>query len=281
MDKNLPYGQQDSNSPFTRGGIAGVANIMLTFPINKVMFRQQLHGDGFAQAFLGIYREGVWKLYRGLPPPLFQKAISTSLMFGIYNDTNQIMTAVGMGGMASHVIASTTSGTIEATLTPFERVQTILQDPKYNRRFKSFSTVVWEMRLLGLKEYYRGFSAVVIRNVVSNCVFFMARERLTSIMTFASSKGTRKNATVLVTTGSFASGAILGGTVSCIVFPINVAKSHMQKHWGGDFGEIWSAFMREKLKRGSFFAMWRGVQLNVLRSCLSWGIVNTVYEYGR
>ena len=72
-------------SSFVRGGLSGGVNVLVTFPINKVMFRQQLQGSTSAEAVAAMRREGGRNLYRGLGPPLMQKAVSTSLMFGIYS----------------------------------------------------------------------------------------------------------------------------------------------------------------------------------------------------
>ena len=58
--------------PYGCGSIASLINIMVTFPIQKVMFRQQLHGVLASEAVRQLQREGVRTLYRGLLPPLLQ-----------------------------------------------------------------------------------------------------------------------------------------------------------------------------------------------------------------
>ena len=77
-----PPGAGGGLSSFVRGGPSGGVNVLVTFPINKVMFRQQLQGSTSAEAVAAMRREGGRNLYRGLGPPLMQKAVSTSLMFG-------------------------------------------------------------------------------------------------------------------------------------------------------------------------------------------------------
>ena len=70
---------------FICGFAANMTNIMVTFPINKLMFRQQLYGVKTREAAGQIYKEGFPRLYRGLMPPLLQKSSSVALMFGLNN----------------------------------------------------------------------------------------------------------------------------------------------------------------------------------------------------
>ena len=239
-------------SSFVRGGLSGGVNVLVTFPINKVMFRQQLQGSTSAEAVAAMRREGGRNLYRGLGPPLMQKAVSTSLMFGIYTDTQRQLDGAGWHPVVSHGAASLGAGATEAVLTPFERVQTLLQDPRYNQRFKNTSEVFAEMwKELGAKEFYRGLSAVVLRNSVSNMLFFVGREPLMDAIGSGGSGsgsgggsgsgsgggsgsgsgggggGDTKNLT-----GSFISGAILGGAISCIVYPV---KRHLNYHYNQEY----------------------------------------------
>ena len=54
--------------------------------------------------------------------------------------------------------ASCLSGLTEALLTPFERVQTLLQIPRYNTRFTCFVDACHQ---LGLRESFTGFSSLL------------------------------------------------------------------------------------------------------------------------
>ena len=66
-----------------RSGISSFCNILITFPINKIIFRQQAEGLDLKLTVKNIHTEGIYKLYRGIIPPLLQKSVSVSLMFGI------------------------------------------------------------------------------------------------------------------------------------------------------------------------------------------------------
>ena len=77
---------------YVSGWGAAVANIFVTFPINKTMFRQMVHGFSTFEAMKQLKREGALHLYRGILPPLLQKSSSTAIMFGTYSQYNRLMT---------------------------------------------------------------------------------------------------------------------------------------------------------------------------------------------
>ena len=76
---------------YVSGWGAAVVNIFVTFPINKTMFRQQVHGVSTINAIKMLKEEGAIYLYRGILPPLLQKSTSTCIMFGTYSHYNRIL----------------------------------------------------------------------------------------------------------------------------------------------------------------------------------------------
>lgn len=99
---------------------------------------------------------GVTPRYRGIGPPIMQKTICTSLMFGTYDFYRRLLLLVkqhhsaclpesGLRGSSSteetvfiRLLASSCSGLTEALLTPFERVQTLMQIPEIQRQLQEF-----------------------------------------------------------------------------------------------------------------------------------------------
>jgi mitochondrial carrier protein, putative len=67
--------QRDLREFFCGYGAAFI-NICITFPINKLIFRQMAYGLNTSLAFQQIKKEGIQFLYRGILPPLMQKTIS-------------------------------------------------------------------------------------------------------------------------------------------------------------------------------------------------------------
>lgn len=70
---------------FLCGWGSAFINITMTYPLYKTIFRQMLHGVKIGTAFKQLRTEGFVFLYRGMFPPLAQKTLSLSLMFGVYD----------------------------------------------------------------------------------------------------------------------------------------------------------------------------------------------------
>lgn len=139
-----------------------------------------LHGMHTRTAFKQLKAEGFHFLYRGILPPLCQKTISVSIMFGMYNHYQQVLNSV-VPHWNNHLKVSTAAaaaGLTEAVLAPFERVQMLLQDSHYNQRFRNTAHAFADLRQYGFREYYRGLTPILLRNSISNALFFTLREEI-------------------------------------------------------------------------------------------------------
>ena len=166
---------------YVSGWGAAVTNIIVTFPINKTMFRQMVHGFSTFEALKQLKREGALHLYRGILPPLMQKSSSTAIMFGTYSQYNRLITHFWgiQNNNSVMAVSAFLAGCTEATLVPFERVQTLMQETKYHGMFKNTPSAFYQLYTqYGLREYYRGLSAVLMRNGPSNVIFFASREKV-------------------------------------------------------------------------------------------------------
>uniref|UniRef100_A0A914QLY4 Mitochondrial carrier protein n=1 Tax=Panagrolaimus davidi TaxID=227884 RepID=A0A914QLY4_9BILA len=80
----------------------------------------------------------------------------------------------------------------------------------------------------------------------------------------------------------FVSGAILGACISTLVFPINVVKTKMQANMGKKNDHFFKVLKVVWIERDhSLKEIYRGSQLNFIRSLLAWGITNSTFEYMR
>lgn len=259
------------------GSIAAFTNIVVTFPIQKVLFRQQLHGVLATEAVRQLQSDGLRNLYRGLLPPLLQKTTTVAIMFGLYEDFSRVLLDQagnsGVPELVTRSFAAAMAGTAEAILTPFERVQTLLQDHRHHGRFNNtvhtFRTLVTEY---GVKECYRGLVPILLRNGPSNVLFFGLRGPIKEQLPEATSRAGH-----LV--NDFVCGGLLGAGLGIMFYPLNVVKSRAQSQVGGAFrpcSEVLLTVWRER--GGSLAKLFRGAHLNYHRSLLSWGIINATYE---
>jgi len=265
----------DDGREFVCGWGAAAINIVSTFPLNKLIFRQQIHGIDASTALRQLHHEGVTLLYRGVLPPLVQKTSNLSIMFGMYDQFNRLLTSQ-CGRLPLRFRRATSAilaGCLEATLTPFERIQTLLQDRYYHGQYRNMAHAVRELgRTFGIREYYRGLSAILLRNGPSNAVFFLLRSEMKQRMPPAKT-------TAVEFVENFVCGGILGAFISTVFFPTNVVKVRMQARVGGKFESFFAALSIIYNERNRSVAlMFRGVQFNCVRSLLSWGVINASYE---
>ncbi|PKK16992.1 solute carrier family 25, member 51 [Columba livia] len=80
-----------SGKHYVCGYCAAFTNIAVTFPIQKVLFRQQLYGLKTKDAVHQLQKDGMRNLYRGILPPLMQKTTTLALMFGLYEDFSSLL----------------------------------------------------------------------------------------------------------------------------------------------------------------------------------------------
>lgn len=136
-----------------------------------------LHGVEVKPAIQMLRHEGIGFLYRGILPPLAQKTISLSLMFGVYDGAKRPLINQGMNEYLAKVIAAVTAGTVEGLLMPFERIQTLLADSTHHNKFKNTNHAFQYCYVnYGYRELFRGGAPIIIRNGSSNALFFILRE---------------------------------------------------------------------------------------------------------
>ncbi|XP_062405712.1 solute carrier family 25 member 51b [Sardina pilchardus] len=259
------------------GSLAAFTNIIITFPLQKVLFRQQLHGVRAKEAVQQLQRDGLRNLYRGLLPPLLQKTTTVAIMFGLYEDFSRLLLrhAAGTGtpDIVTRSVSAALAGTAEAALTPFERVQTLLQDHRHHGRFHNTAhTFRTLLRDYGVRECYRGLVPVLLRNGPSNVLFFGLRGPIKQQLPEAQTRAQHVGI-------DFVCGGLLGAGLGIMFYPLNVVKSRAQSQVGGAFVPCRQVLMTVWHERGGSVAMlFRGAHLNYHRSLLSWGIINATYE---
>lgn len=248
---------------------AALINVAITYPINKIIFRQILEGVPVGTAVHQLSNEGLKFLYRGILPPLCQKTLSLSIMFSVYEGSRERLYILTRRKVFAKVVAANVAGVAEALLMPFERVQTLLQDWHYHEKFRNTSHAFRYLLVnYGVSECYRGFLPIIYRNGLSNLMFFTLRDQ---------SKVLLGNEETLVK--NFISGAVIGGFISTVFYPMNVIKIHMQSKIGGSFEKLFAVIREVYISRNkSVVSFYKGVHLNYLRSFVSWGVINASYD---
>ena len=260
---------------YAAGFLSSATNILLTYPVNKLIFRQQIYRLKTTDAYQQLKDEGFVVLYRGMALPLLQKTFSLSIMFGANAHFYHIFQSFSKKDHWYYQpMASALAGGTEALLTPLERAQVLLQTPKYNATIRNaLHAFILMYQQYGFVEYYRGFTLILIRNSLSNIVFFACRKPMKDLLPPASSDFQHS-------IYDFLSGGLLGALLSTLTYPINVLKNIQQSELGGQYQRPWRILRSVYEQRGhSIREFYIGAKWNFLRSLVSWGIINSTYEY--
>ena len=283
-------------SEYLCGMGAGLLSVCITFPINKLMFRQSVWGFDAASALRQLRIEGIGYLYRGVGPPLLVKPLSSSVMFGSYNQFYRMLSTEnnnvdGFDFQAS-VLASLLSGATEALIaTPFERIQMILQDGRFNNQYTNMFDLFYQIRRYGIREYYRGFRITVLRNGPSTFLYFCSLDYCEQKLFQPSSSSSTTTTTTQINNQritnefmrKFITGAILGGTISTLIYPLNVIRTRIQvQPIGTKHMSIRQAFEQLYQERiGTSRSLVAGIHVNLFRSFLHWGCLTAISDFIR
>jgi hypothetical protein len=260
---------------YMAGFLSSATNIILTYPVNKLIFRQQIYRFKTVDAYQQLKNEGTAILYRGMALPLIQKTLSLGIMFGTNSHYLHLFQSLSRDDHWYYQpIASALAGSTEAVLTPLERTQVLLQTPKYNTRFRNARhAFVFIYRTYGIAEYYRGLTLILMRNSLSNVVFFACRKPVKEMLPVATSD-------IQHSLVDFFSGGLLGALLSTLIYPLNVLKNIQQSDMGGRYDRPLAMFRSIYEQRGhSMKELYIGAKWNFVRSLISWGIINSTYEY--
>lgn len=256
------------------GCCAAFNNVAITFPIQKILFRQQLYGIKTRDAVLQLRRDGFRNLYRGILPPLMQKTTTLALMFGLYEDLSSLLQKhVSAPEFATRGVAAVLAGTTEAIFTPLERVQTLLQDHKHHDKFTNTYQAFRALKCHGIGEYYRGLVPILFRKGSRNVLVFGLPGPIKEHLFTA-----RTHSAHLV--NDFICGGLLGAMLGFLFFPVNVVKTRIQSQIGGEFQSFPKVFKTIWLERDRKLTnLFRGAHLNYHRSLISWRIIHAAYEF--
>lgn len=286
------YEMTSSRTEYIAGLGAGVASVLVTFPLNKVSFRQSLWGFHFMDAIRQLSMEGAVCLFRGALPPVLIKSINSSVMFGTFSQYRHWLMAHPSvsESMAAHplgctFLASMMGGSTEAMLTPLERIQMILQDDRNNAQYRNTVDAFLRLRRYGVGEYYRGLTAILLRNGPATFLYFgfkdTLKERLLpedGPLLSGIDSGLRKEAI-----RNFLTGATLGCVISSLFYPLNVIRIQMQTaEVGSKRMSVWAAGKALYEERGGKVRlMTAGMGIHVTRSFVFWGCMTLFSELVR
>uniref|UniRef100_H2PWD3 Solute carrier family 25 member 53 n=1 Tax=Pongo abelii TaxID=9601 RepID=H2PWD3_PONAB len=263
---------------YALGAVSNSMSTFLTFPIYKVVFRQQIHAMAVSEAVRQLWHEGPQYFYRGIYRPLLSKTLQGTLLFGTYDGLLCFLSPLGPYTLGCHWAAGIMSGLVEAVaLSPFERVQNVLQDGRKQARFPSTFSILEEFNSYGLwgrlsRGYYHGFWPVLARNSLGSTLYFSFKDPMQDGL---AEQGLARWIPALV------SGSV-NETITCLVlYPLIVLVANMQSHMGwqsmpslwASAQDVWNTWGQKLL------LSYRGCSLVILRSSVTWGLTTAIQDF--
>ncbi|XP_043830698.1 solute carrier family 25 member 53 [Dromiciops gliroides] len=276
--EKIPEDPRWLSRSYSLGAISSFLSTFVTFPIYKAVFRQQIHAVSVPEAVHQLQQEGLHRFYRGIYPPLLAKTLQGTLLFGIHDNLLQALSPTGSSRLWHHWVAGFLSGAVEAVvLTPFERVQNVLQDGRKDARFPSTSSILREFHSYGLWErlamgYYRGFLPVLLRNSLGSALYFSFKDPIRDGL---AEQGLPCWVPALV------AGSV-NGTLTCLLlYPLSVLVANMQSQvgWQEAPGLRASAQAVWEDRGRKLLLIYRGGSLVILRSCVTWGLTTAIHDF--
>ncbi|XP_053554920.1 solute carrier family 25 member 53 [Bombina bombina] len=261
---------------YSIGGISSSISTILTFPIYKTVFRQQLHTLTIRSAVQQLRTEGLVHLYRGLKPPLIAKTVQGTLLFGTQPTILSFLSEEAKPKTKYRFLSGLISGGLEAVVfAPFERLQNILQDGRNNSRFPSVSSIMHDFHSYDTRNklfcgFYRGFTPILARNALGSALYFSCKEPVRDVLSLHG---------MPAWVSSFVSGTVNGALISLALYPLSVLVSNMQAQAGKGLpsavkmmGSVWMQC------GGKVSQLYRGASLIALRSCITWGVTTAIHD---
>lgn len=172
---------------FGCGAIAGLANSLVSIPVEHTRIRMQVQGEfnfGAIQCVKTISQSyGIGGLYKGAIPTLWRESIAMGIYFSMYEWITKQMRLPGQTkndlGLTHILLAGGIAGvTLWFATFPIDVIKTKIQTDSFqNPKYKGmYDCLLTTLRMSGVKGLYKGLAPCLLRAVPANGVTFLAYE---------------------------------------------------------------------------------------------------------
>jgi len=255
---------------FLSGAFAGVNRVMVGHPFDTLKVRVQTGERLIAERSF----KGFLSLYRGIVPPLFSIGCTTSINFGLYENTRlSILSRFGPNpslgqSLRAEYIAGTAAGSLQTFVTmPLENAKVIQQTSSHDHSMWRWLSTLYRMN--GISSLYRGLAPCIVqsgfgRGFYLGAYFLMKRfedgklfESHTSPLTFASSD------TLL---GKILAAAVAGVAGWSFTYPFDVVRNNMMRDYRHERYSSTLNCIRTLIKIGGIRQLYAGFMFTLVRA---------------
>lgn len=252
------------------GTFAGIAEETASYPLDLVKTKMQVHAESVSAIHVlrhTVRNDGLAGLFKGLPGPLLASALVSGCVFGGYGSAVNSISPTPQRPSVSHAFsAGAIAGAVQSfVICPVEVVKNKMQVGHFESTRQAVSQI---MKTRGVRGFYTGFGATLVRDVPAYGAFFATYELLKRM---GADPDEEQN---------FVNTVFAGGTAGMVyhisTYPVDVAKTRLQtqSHIAPQYRGLWDC-MRDLYKQKSLF---RGFWPTALRSFPSYGAGFLVYE---
>lgn len=253
---------EESVASFLCGMLFGATSVIVGHPLDSVKTKMQADSRyinlSTTGAVLQLAREGgIGGFYRGIIPPLIGSTFFRSIQFASYGatvtyckDDDHILRRTKIAGVEARVfLGGAMAGLSRALLeSPLDLIKTRKQtDPSVRFRDIQF------------RDFFRGLSATVVRNVLLLGTFFVFLDRYQAMQ-------------------ALPRGAISTTAAWTVVWPLDVAKSRLQSTEGAKASEGLIQCLSKAARDGTLY---RGYTAGIGRSIIANSAALKAYQFGQ
>jgi len=276
--------QKKAPQPFLHnliaGGIAGISEILVMYPLDVVKTRAQLHvgsGTSMFSALAHMVKNEGFGMYRGILPPILVEAPKRAVKFASNAAYQPLFTQPNgtiprWGSIAAGVLAGCTEAFF---VVPFELVKIRLQAKENAGKYKNtLDCVLKILRSEGPLAFSNGLESTLWRHALWNGGYFGVIPAVRAILPPATSDGGKQ-------LQGFLAGALAGTFGTILNTPADVVKSRIQnqsKDLPRKYNWALPSLVQIAREEG-VFALYKGFLPKVLRLGPGGGILLVVFEF--
>jgi solute carrier family 25 2-oxodicarboxylate transporter 21 len=261
------------------GGIAGVTEILIMYPLDVVKTRAQLHvgaGSSMLSTLVHMVKTEGLGMYRGIVPPILVEAPKRAVKFAANSAYQPLFTSKdGKLSRTGSVAAGVCAGITEAfVVVPFELVKIRLQAKENKGKYKSTWDCVMKIASEeGILAFTNGLESTLWRHALWNGGYFGMIPTVKAILPTPTTETTKQ-----IT--NFTAGAIAGTFGTMLNTPADVVKSRIQNQPKNARKYNWALpAIRTVVHEEGVAALYKGFVPKVLRLGPGGGILLVVFDF--